>query len=237
MIQIAVCDDEEYMAEELSERIADFFRGEGMEINISVFSDGVSLLACYGQLDVVFLDIRMRGMDGMQTAAELRRRNYQGFLIFVTVMRELVFDAFDVQPYDYLVKPLPPGRFERTMKRLATAVRNREEELLIHRGVESRIIAIDDITYCEVINRKVYLHLAQGEIVDYYEKLGNLEKKLEGRFFKCHRSYLLNLKYLTSCRKGEARLSTGVLLPVSRDRNEELKSAVLRYIKEDRAGG
>lgn len=233
MLYIAICDDEEYMAEELAVRIGDFFREEGIDISLSVFSDGRSLLSCFEQMDAIFLDIRMDGMDGMETAAELRRRSYPGYLIFVTVMQELVFDAFDVQPYGYLVKPLSPDRLEHTLKRLAAAVRDRaNERILIRRGGESRIIAIDDIAYCEVINRKVYLHLAQGETVDYYEKLENLEKELDGRFFKCHRSFLLNLKYLASCQKGEARLSTGVTLPVSRPRNEELKAAVLRYMKE-----
>lgn len=68
---------------------------------------------------------------------------------------------------------------------------------------------VDDIIYCEIINRKIFLHLSQKEAIDCYDKIENLEKKLDGRFFKCHRSYLVNLKYLKSYTYSE-------LLPLQR---------------------
>ena len=125
-IKTAVCDDETEMAEELSEKLTGFFSANNIECQIIKFSNGTSLLENIGErpdFDVIFLDIKMKAPDGMETARELRRRNYGGFLIFVTVLEESVFDAFEVSAYAYLIKPIENGRFEKTMDRLKKAFR------------------------------------------------------------------------------------------------------------------
>jgi len=86
--------------------------------------------------------------------------------------------------------------------------------------------------YCEVINRKVYLYLKDGAVIDYYEQIDTLEKKLDRRFFRCHRSYLVNLQYLKSYKPCIASLITGQTIPVSRLRNDAFAAAVLRHMKE-----
>lgn len=233
MVNIAICDDEAYMLKELSEIIQEFFQNENISITIAKFSDGNSLLQCQNPFDIIFLDIQMQGWNGMDTAKKLREQNYKGFLIFVTIMEELVFHSFEVRAFDYLLKPLDHRHFQETMKRLLSVLRQcSNANLLVQRGNECRIIPFDDIVYCEIINRKIYLHLPQQEIVDYYGKLEVLEKKLDSRFFKCHRSYLMNLKYLKSFKQGCAYLSTGDSIPVSRLRSKEFSSVILQYMKE-----
>lgn len=93
--------------------------------------------------------------------------------------------------------------------------------LLVRKGNESSIVFFDDIIYCEVIDRKVYLHLKTSTVVDYYEKIERLEEILDKRFYRCHRSYLINLKYLKSCRNGTAVLEGGkeVQCPACGQRN------------------
>lgn len=233
MIHIAVCDDETVMQEELQKRVTDFFKGEKLEISIQIFSSGESLLGHEGQFDILFLDIQMGGRNGMETARELRIRGYKGFLIFVTVLEELVFDSFEVQAFDYMIKPIEDARFLRTMNRLVTAVKDAAEtNLLVRKGNECRIIPFDEIVYCEIINRKVFLYLNNKEVIDYYDKIENLQKKLDDRFFKCHRSYLVNLKYLRGYDKGTAYLDNGRTIPVSRLRSEEFSSVILQYMKK-----
>ncbi len=233
MINIAICDDEAFMLSELEKMIHEFFDGKNVEINILQFPNGSVLLECDKHLDIIFLDIQMNGLNGIETAKILRSRHYKGFLIFVTVMEEMVFHSFEVQPFDYLVKPVEHKRFHQTMLRLLSAIKNSSDtNLLIQRGNECSIIPFDDIVYCEIINRKIFLHLARQEVIDYYEKIENLEKKLDGRFFKCHRSYLVNLKYLRSYKKGIAYLSNGETIPVSRLRSEEFSNIILQYMKK-----
>lgn len=177
----------------------------------------------------------MDGIDGMETARKMRSQNYKGYLIFITVLKEMVFQSFEVQAYDYLVKPIEEECFEKTMERLFSAMQNaKDASLLVQKGYESNIIAFDDIVFCEIIDRKIYLHLKTEEVIDYYDRIENLETKLDGRFFKCHRSYLINLSHLKSYKNGMVYMINDKQIPVSRLRSKEFSSVVLKYMKERR---
>ena len=170
MITIAICDDEKIIAEQIKRLASIFFRAKNMETSIICFSCGEELLRYDKSIDILFLDIQMEGMDGMETARKLRSRNFKGYLIFVTVLEEMVFQSFEVQAYDYLVKPVEEKRFAKTMERLFASMQNvSEEKLLVQKGYERSIISFEEIVFAEVIDRKVYLHLVSSEVVDFYE--------------------------------------------------------------------
>lgn len=235
MIRAAVCDDEKYMADAVKKMAADFFRAQNIETVIEVFLSGKELLKYEKTIDILFLDIQMKGTDGMETARILRRRGFKGYLIFITVLRETVFEAFEVQAYDYLVKPIEQSRFQKTMERVLASMQSAgEANLLVQRGYESRLVPFEQIIFCEIIDRKVYLHLTSLEIVDYYDRIENLETKLDGRFFRCHRSFIINLQYLRSYKNQTAYMEGGKQIPVSRLRSKEFSGVILRYMKERR---
>ena len=211
---------------------SDFFRKKNREIYFRTFSSGEELLSYDGQIDILFLDIQMKGMDGMETARKLRASKFRGFLIFITVLKEMVFQSFEVQAYDYLVKPVYDKQFEKTMERLYASMQNASEDsLLVQKGYEGRIIREEEIVFCEIIDRKIYLNLASGEVVDYYERIENVESKLDSYFFRCHRSYLINLKHLKGYKNGTAYMDNGKEVPVSRLRGKEFSGVVLQYMK------
>lgn len=240
MIHIAVCDDEKCMAEKIKKQAEVFFGKKNTDISIVEYSSGEELLKCNQIsnqiIDILFLDIGMQGMDGIETAGRLRTQGFNGFLVFITVLKEMVFRSFEVQPFDYLVKPVSQRHFEKTMERLFLSMQGRlsleKVNLLIQKGCESNIISFKDIICCEIIDRKVYLYLVSGEVIDYYERLENLQKKLDGRFFRCHRSYLINLGYLKSYRNNTAYMADGKEIPVSRLRSKEFSNVILQYMKE-----
>ena len=232
MIRIAICDDEKHMSDYIKTITSDFFRKKNREIHIRTFAGGEELLNYDGQIDILFLDIQMKDMNGMETARKLRAGKFRGFLIFITVLKEMVFQSFEVQAYDYLVKPVDEKQFERTMERCLASMQNTgEDSLLVQKGYEGRIIRTDEIVFCEIIDRKIYLNLVSGEVVDYYERIENLETKLDDHFFRCHRSYLINLKHLKGYKKGTAYMDNGREIPVSRLRSREFSGVVLRYMK------
>mgnify|MGYP002423089873 CR=1 FL=1 len=232
MIHIAICDDEKHMTDHISALVTDFFRKKNREIRLQTFSSGEELLSCDGQIDILFLDIRMKGMDGMETARKLRAERFRGFLIFITVLKEMVFQSFEVQAYDYLVKPADEKQFGKTMERLyASMCGAREDSLLVQKGYEGRIIPKGEIVFCEIIDRILYLNLTSGEVVDYYGRIENLEAKLDNCFFRCHRSYLINLKHLQGYKNGTAYMDNGKAVPVSRLRSKEFSGVVLQYMK------
>ena len=232
MIRIAICDDEKHMSDHIRAMASDFFRKKNREIHFRIFLSGEELLSYDGQIDILFLDIQMKGMDGLETARKLREGQFRGFLIFITVLKEMVFQSFEVQAYDYLVKPVDEKQFGKTMERLfASMQNNNEDSLLVQKGYEGRIIQEEEIVFCEVIDRKIYLNLTSGEVVDYYERIENLESKLGSHFFRCHRSYLINLKHLKGYKNGTACMDNGKEVPVSRLRSKEFSSVVLQYMK------
>ncbi|MCI8726107.1 MAG: response regulator transcription factor [Hungatella sp.] len=232
MIHIAICDDEKYMSDYIRVMASDFFRKKNKEIHLRTFLSGEELLSYSGPIDILFLDIQMKDMDGMETARKLRADRFRGSLIFITVLKEMVFQSFEVQAYDYLVKPVDKKQFEKTMDRLYTSMCSASgDSLLVQKGYEGRIIPKDEIVFCEIIERKIYLNLASCEVVDYYERIENLETKLDEYFFRCHRSYLINLKHLKGYKNGTAYMDNGKKVPVSRMRSKEFSSVVLQYMK------
>ncbi len=232
MIRIAICDDEKHMSAHIRTMASDFFRKKNREIQFRIFTSGEELLNYDGQIDILFLDIQMTGMDGLETARKLRADKFRGFLIFITVLKEMVFQSFEVQAYDYLVKPVDEKQFGKTMERLYTSMQNASEDsLLVQKGYEVHIIREDEIVFCEIIDRKIYLNLTSGEVVDYYERIENLESKLDSHFFRCHRSYLINLKHLKGYKNGTAYMDNGKEVPVSRLRRKEFSGVVLQYMK------
>ena len=234
MIKFAICDDEPIMVHEISNRLSQYMDGRKITpYSVTSFSNGCALLESGCSFDIVFLDIQMDGPDGMETAKSLQRQKKDGLLVFVTAFQERVFEAFEVQAYDYLVKPLASGRFARTMDRaLETLEQRTETSLLIQKGNSCQVVLLEEIVYCEVWGRKVYIHQKDKTVIDYYEKLKQLEQYLDNRFFRCHRSYLVNLDYVCGCREGEVFLSQGGNLPVSKLRERDLAQAILRHMKE-----
>ena len=234
MMTFAICDDEPLMAQELSRHLADYMRERSVtDYSVSSFSSGRALLEGAAGFDAVFLDIRMEQPDGMETAKLLRGRGDHSLLVFVTVLKECVFDCFQVEAFDYLLKPLDSARFKQTMDRVLHSLEQRAaEDIVIQRGTGCEVVLLSDIVYCEVLGRKIYLHKRDGTVSDYYDKLEDLERRVDGRFFKCHRSYLVNLDYVRGCQDGQVLLPQGERIPASRLRERELTQALLRYMKE-----
>ena len=233
MIKFAICDDEPYMAQEIADQLASYMMETDTDYSVDCFPTGYALLKSSDEFGVIFLDIQMERPDGMETARLLRQRDSRSLLIFVTVLKDRVFDVFPLEAFDYLLKPLDRGRFRRTMDRaLRWLERDGAKNLVIQRGSDCQVVLLSDILYCEVLGRKVYLHKKDGIVVDYYDRLEDLEQRVDSRFFKCHRSYLVNLDYVSGCQEGQVLLPQGKRIPVSRLRERELTQALLRHMKE-----
>ena len=234
MLKFAICDDEPVMVKDLSDHLSRYMtEKKRTSYQVNTFSNGRSLLESGCPFDLIFLDIQMEQPDGMETAKSLRQQNRQSLLVFVTVLRECVFDAFEVEAYDYLIKPLDRTRFQKTMDRALSFWDGRAAKpVVIRRGTSCEIIPLDQIVYCEVQGRKLYIHQNDGRITDYYDKMENFECRVDRRFFKCHRSYLVNLDYVRGCSAGQVMLPRGWAIPVSRLRERDLTQALLRYMKE-----
>lgn len=232
MFSFAVCDDERKTADDISDRIYNCFVQKNEEISIMKFSDGNSLLGSSEYFDAVFLDVKMPAPDGRETAHLLRNSGFDGFIIFITVLEDYVYDSFEVSPFDFIVKPINAERFQRTLVRLKNSMESRKQTVMIRTNDKKRLIRLCDIVYCEVLNRQIYIHTKDGETVSFYGKIEDFETSLNGNFFKCHRSFIVNLNCIKSFSKNSAEMSDGSLIPISRLRKKEFERALIKQMRE-----
>lgn len=227
MINTVICDDEKYFVDELHTRIKNFFLDNRMEFRITEYSSGQSLLDHGTDCDLLFLDVKMNGQDGFETAKMLRKNGFSGCLIFSTIMKDDMYRAFEYGAFDYLVKPVSTAAFERTMKRFIHTLGTNTKQIVVSRRGQKSIVRSEDILYCEIINRKINLHLSDGSTVEYYGKISELENSLGGSFFKSHRSYLVNLRHILGYASNEITVAGNEKIPLSRSRKAALMNALI----------
>ena len=231
MIKITICDDDKKMCRFLSDMISKKLDSLHEPHTIACHTGAAGLLASSLDMDLLFLDIRMPGTGGISLAKQLRQHNFSGAIIFVTMLKDYMLDAFEVEAFDYLCKPVDEIRLENSLKRFLKRRNSQgEANLFIHTANWCRTVRLCDIYYCEVINRKIYLHTADGTI-DYYGRLKEVERQLDERFIKCHRSYIVNLTFLQEYSGGQILLKNGSRIPASRPHHQALLDAMLRYME------
>ncbi len=227
MINTVICDDEKYFVDELHIRIKNYFLAKRMEFHITEYSSGKSLLEHGTDCDLLFLDVKMEEQDGFKTAEMLRKNGFSGCLIFSTIMKDDMYRAFEYEAFDYLVKPFSQTAFEHTMERFIHTLGTNKKQIVVSCRGQKSIVKSADILYCEIINRKINLHLSDGSTVEYYGKISELEKSLDGNFFKSHRSYLVNLQHILSYGSNEITVLGNERIPLSRSRRSALMSALI----------
>ena len=191
---IAVVDDEKVIREDICKLI----EKQRPESRVEAFSTGEELLASQGRFDIVFLDIQMDGMNGIEAARSLRERQDEIVLIFITGIKEYVFDAFDLYAFQYLLKPLDEKKFAEVLDRaVKEAGRKKEKRGLF---IKARNLTLDqtDILYIESRGKKVEIHTARDkESIEIYASMEDLEGQLGEGFYRCHRAYIVNMAYIT----------------------------------------
>ena len=180
----------------------------------------------------------MDSIDGMQTARELRKRGCSSAIIFVTAFEDRVFDAFDVGAFNFLVKPVSAEKFSEVLQK---AIESRETPppteshdryIAIKTGGLNTKLALSEIMFAEVFDRTLILHTTSGK-VEYRGKLSEFEKCTDDSFFRTHRSYLINLRYLASYTSSQVTLDNGDKVILAKKRYSELVKAYMHFIRTE----
>ena len=235
-MQIAICDDEKNIRELIGDKVKTQFP----EAEIDFYSSGDELLLSDKSMDILFLDIQMSGRNGMETARELRKIDKRTIIIFVTAAEEYVFQAFDVGAFHYIVKPIDDEKFTEVLCRAVEELEEKklnekaqeEKHLLINNGGVHIKVKIDDIIYAEVFNRKVVIH-KMDETIEYYGKMSDLETLAGDSFFRPHRAYLINFKYVEKYDSTTIYLEKGTALMAKQNYSEFVK----KYMKYNQRRG
>ena len=234
MFCIAICDDEIAQCCHIEGIVKKILNRVEVPYTIHQFHSGKALLQAVEDFDIVFLDIMMSEPDGMQTARLMReKKNYQGNFVFISSSREYALEAFDVDAVSYLLKPVDEKKVSRILQKLLIQSKSQPQEFIIINKERQKIkILLNNICYFEVKGRKVDVHTTDGTVT-YYEQIGNLEKMLYGKaFFRCHKSYIVHLKYVNSYTKQELILDNGERIMIAKRRYEAFGKEFLAYMRE-----
>ncbi len=234
MFSIAVCDDELLECLNLSAKIRTFMEELGIPCSIEQFQSGKELLKALNRLDLIFLDILMDGMDGMETARRCRELAFEKKLVFLSSSRRYVFDAYDVEAFHYLVKPVDDEKLRQVLGRAARqAEASCEDYIVVSRERQRRKLFLDSVLYFEIQGRQIHVHEKGGGFT-YYEQIGVLEKQLQGKgFFRCHKSYLVNLRHVDAYNRQEAILDNEERIIIAKRRYEDFCQAILACMRKN----
>ncbi len=238
MLKIAICDDALDERENLSRFLTAYLTQNGFSCEIAAYSQGEPLAADYADgdtgYDLIFLDIFMDGIDGMQTAREIRRSDPNVPIIFLTTSPDYALEGYDVRAYGYLVKPLDQIRAAAILEHfLYVEYGGRQKSLLVREGSSGARIAYRDIVLIESQAHLALVQTVQGASHRIYRKLDEIERELSGRgFLRCHQSFLVNLAQIASAEKNAFQMKNGAWAPIRQRDAKKLRDAYFHYLLE-----
>ncbi|MBO4862450.1 MAG: response regulator transcription factor [Firmicutes bacterium] len=232
MWKTIICDDEKDMRDAVRVNLERFSEETGERFSVTELTSGEALLFNLTEdVDIVFLDIKMGGITGMDAARKLREKNSHVCIVFITTMTQYAIEGYEVHAFGFLKKPVSYAQFRLQM---ADVLRHlapvKKESIQIRSGGEIYTIALPDLVYLEVVDHDLKVVCTTGTIV-CRASMGETEKKLAGKgFFRIHKGYCVNLAHVSRVTADGLRVSSGDELPVSKHRRREFLEAYASYI-------
>ncbi len=233
MFNIAIIEDEPAAARLLSGYINEYGATRNEQFNISVFSGAVKFLENYrGDYDIVFMDIELPDMNGMDASRRLREIDKDVLLVFVTNMAQCAVSGYDVGAFSFIVKPVSRQNFVMKFERAIERLKNRTDATVcIHGKTGAKRINTADLKYVEIQGHNIVWHLTDRELRST-GTLKSVKAQLGNTFVSCNQCYLVNLRY---CREvdGDSVDVGGEKLHISRPKRAEFVRALNLYINGD----
>lgn len=240
-MQLAICEDTASDAQRLATLLSEYAK-ERPSANLSTafFSSGEQVLAYGERVDCYLLDILLEGLNGMDLARTLRRRDRDARILFLTTTPDYALSAFSVRATDYLLKPVSRTLLFRALDDAAAELalrqsrRSRQFSFRTRGGLHTTLV--EDILYIEIVGHTPFFHLMSGVVrgsdlrVSFEESMAGLVEL--GCFLRPHRSFLVNAQHITTVTAQSLRLDSGALIPVARLRAAEVKAQYLDYLME-----
>lgn len=230
-MRIAICDDEKRICAILAEKVGKICP----DSEIITYASGKELLNDDELPDILLLDIRMPEISGMDVAKILRDRDWRKILIFITGEEDQVFHSFDLQAFHFLVKPVADEKLKEVMdnarkelERYGDIPGKQDKYIEIQSGTVHIRINLSQLLYAEVYDRKTILHMKE-ENIEYYGQLSALEALVGKDFYRIHRSYLVNMKYVERYDRTSVTTLGGDNIPIARREYDGFLKAYMEY--------
>lgn len=232
MLNVALIEDTHEDEALFQASFAAFVQEDQLSTQLHVFGTGGEFLRCPGgKFDLVFMDIELPDMNGIDISREFRKKDPRAVLVFLTKMGQFAISGYEVDAMDYILKPLDPNIFRVKMKKFVRrALQNQQSDIAISFYGSSRIVRSEDILYVEVLKHDVTYHTSGG-CFSQRKTLKEVEAQLRSCFFvRLSNCYLVNLKHVAGIDKYELTLDNGDVLQISRSRKKEFCNAFNRFL-------
>lgn len=226
-LTIALCDDESLQIQNLRRLIGRWSKDKPFAVEIVEYESAEQFLFEYSDnpCDLLLLDVEMRGLNGVELAKRLRSEGDMLPILFITGYSEHMSEGYDVGALHYLLKPVDEKKLFAVLDRYALG-REKSREIILEVSDKTIHVAEDSIVYIEAFGRKTQVHLSDKTLLDCHMSLGVFE---DFGFVRCHRSYLVNLRYVTGISRTEVLLDGGGEVPLSRRLYHSVNQAFIQY--------
>ena len=233
IVRIAIVEDEKDQYEYYRKMLEDWGKGNAVRLNILYVGSAEEFLFKYDRqdlFDIIFLDVCMKEMNGMELAHEIRRFDRNVQIVFLTGASEYVFEGYEIGAVRYLIKPVDESKLAGALAACMEKLKNRYEDYLTFRYLgENLKLSRNDIIYVQVEGHYLQMQTV-NERYEWKDSLKEMLAKLDSdRFVMANRSIVVNLDYVNKITREECVLENGEAIPVSRGAYASLNDAFMKY--------
>ena len=233
MLHVAICGDECAFVDHLTGLLNQYAAETGEYIKVTAYYDGMELIEKYDpSIDLIFLDIQMRLISGLQAAKCIRQKDEEVGIIFLTTLAQYGLEGYKYQATNYILKPIQYIRLKDEIKQFLKRHRKERDPFIVISNDTGRYkVLLNSLSYVETFGRKLLVHAQQGDIV-CHKSMKEMENTLRNKgFARCHTSCLVNLQYVKKANGKElqVRLITGETIPISQPKRKEFMEKLADY--------
>ena len=234
MIRIAICDDSSAFLQQAKFMIHHWDAPAARNITAELFEDGDALLSAHAvhPFDIILLDIVMPLRNGIETARELRKKDKTVKIVFLTSSTEYAVDSYTVKASNYLLKPVNPDSLFSCLEELICDIQSITKSIIVKGTDATHRIVLSDIEHVEAQLKHVVFYLKDNRTVESPEPFYTYENTLmlDDGFFKCHRSYIVNIHHIDNYSHSKIVMRSGRLIPISRSCQKSFEISYFRVI-------
>lgn len=231
-MNIAICEDNTAERLQLSQYVEAFCRKYCYECRLSLFASGEDLLQAFAHetFDLILLDIYLPGISGIETARQIRARDNNCTLLFVTVSKEYALEGYEVRALGYILKPPQEQQLESVLQLCRRLFEEKSRIIQVPLGREMLDIPLATLHYVEVLGRSTLFHTSNGEL-EIRMTMEEAVSKIGGSpFLRCHRCYLVNMNYVADMRELDFVMQNGDVVPIRKNGRKEVKLTMARFL-------
>ena len=233
MLKIAICDDNTSFVQQITS-VLDNWNNKPADIVYQTFENGDALVETHSKnpFDIILLDIVMPLINGIDVAREIRQNDKNVKIVFLTSSPEFAVESYTVKANNYLLKPLDEEKLYQCINEFHGEISSNARTVTV-KGVHSvHKIPLTSVEYVEAQNKRIIFKLKDGDSIESTEPLHVHENvlSLHDGFFKCHRSYIININHIDTYTAKEIKMRSGCFIPVARSCQKQFEETYFSVI-------